>query len=75
MSEQQADILTSELEYYRTLLNPIITKVIRTVLRLEVTPTVLRLNGTTLICRMRFSFQTQDLTMQGQNRLNLKQVR
>ena len=35
MSEQQADILTSELEYYRTLLNPIITKVIRTVLRLE----------------------------------------
>ena len=35
MSEQQADILTSELEYYRTLLNPIITKIIRAVLRLE----------------------------------------
>lgn len=35
MSEQQADILTSELEYYRTLLNPIIAKVIKTVLRLE----------------------------------------
>lgn len=35
MSEQQADILTSELEYYRTLLNPIISKILKTVLRLE----------------------------------------
>ena len=35
MSEQQADILTSELEYYRTLLNPVISRIIKTVLRLE----------------------------------------
>lgn len=35
MSEQQADILTSELEYYRNLLNPVITKIIRMVLRLQ----------------------------------------
>lgn len=35
MSEQQADILTSELEYYRTLLNPVISRVVKTALRLE----------------------------------------
>lgn len=34
MSEQQADILTSELDYYRTMLEPIITKVVTTHLRL-----------------------------------------
>ncbi len=30
MSTQQVDILTSELEYYRRLLNPVITKIIKT---------------------------------------------
>ena len=35
MSSQQADILTSELEYYRTLLNPVISKICRYYLRLE----------------------------------------
>lgn len=35
MSSQQADILTSELEYYRTLLTPIIVKICRTYLRLN----------------------------------------
>ncbi len=35
MSAQQADILTSELEYYRTLLNPLITKICRYFLRLH----------------------------------------
>lgn len=34
MSEQQADILTSELEYYRKVLNPVISKIIGTQLRL-----------------------------------------
>lgn len=34
MSEQQADILTSELEYYREVLNPVISKIIGTQLRL-----------------------------------------
>ena len=34
MSEQQADILTSELEYYRKALNPVISKIIGTQLRL-----------------------------------------
>lgn len=34
MSEQQADILTSELEYYREILNPVISKIISTQLRL-----------------------------------------
>lgn len=34
MSSVQADILTSELEYYRTLLTPVITKVCQTHLRL-----------------------------------------
>ncbi len=34
MSEQQADILTSELEYYRTIVNPVITKIVSTHLRL-----------------------------------------
>ena len=28
MSEQQADILTSELAYYRTVLEPVITKIV-----------------------------------------------
>ena len=35
MSSQQADILTSELEYYRTILNPVISKICRCYLRLE----------------------------------------
>lgn len=35
MSTQQADILTSELEYYRTLLNPVIMKICRTWLRVN----------------------------------------
>ncbi len=35
MSSQQADILTSELEYYRTLLTPAILKICRTFLRSE----------------------------------------
>lgn len=35
MSEQQADILTSELEYYRVLLEPVICKIINTHLRLN----------------------------------------
>lgn len=35
MSAQQADILTSELEYFRTLLNPVITKICRYYLRLQ----------------------------------------
>lgn len=35
MSSQQADILTSELEFYRTLLNPVISKICRYFLRLE----------------------------------------
>lgn len=35
MSSQQADILTSELEYYRTILNPVIEKICRYYLRLE----------------------------------------
>ncbi len=34
MSTQQADILTSEIDYYRTLINPVIIKIIRTFLRL-----------------------------------------
>lgn len=34
MSEQQADILTSELEYYRTIINPVISKIVSTHLRL-----------------------------------------
>ncbi|MBQ4129721.1 MAG: phage portal protein [Ruminococcus sp.] len=33
MSAQQADILTSELEYYRTILNPVIKKICRQFLR------------------------------------------
>lgn len=33
MSAQQADILTSELEYYRTVLNPVIRKIVRMFLR------------------------------------------
>ena len=35
MSTQQADILTSELEYYRRLLTPVVTKICRTFLRLR----------------------------------------
>lgn len=35
MSSQQADILTSEIEYYRTILNPVIKKICRYFLRLE----------------------------------------
>lgn len=35
MSTVQADILTSEIEYYRTLLNPVISKICRYFLRLE----------------------------------------
>lgn len=35
MSKQQADILTSELSYYRRLLNPIVQKICETYLRLE----------------------------------------
>ncbi len=35
MSEQQADILTSELEYYRTVTEPVISKVIAAQLRLN----------------------------------------
>lgn len=35
MSSVQADILTSEIEYYRTLLNPVIRKICRYFLRLE----------------------------------------
>ncbi len=34
MSEQQADILTSELEYYRTIINPVIRRIVSTQLRL-----------------------------------------
>lgn len=34
MSEQQADILTSELEYYREVINPVIRKIVSTHLRL-----------------------------------------
>ena len=35
MSTQQADILTSELEYYRTLVNPVIERICSTFLRLN----------------------------------------
>ena len=35
MSTQQADILTSELEYYRLILTPVISKICRTYLRLN----------------------------------------
>lgn len=35
MSKQQADILTSELDYYRRLLTPVLTQICRTFLRLE----------------------------------------
>lgn len=35
MSEQQADILTSELEYYRAILEPVIYKIVSTQLRLK----------------------------------------
>lgn len=35
MSEQQADILTSELEYYRSVLEPVINRIISTQLRLK----------------------------------------
>ncbi len=35
MSKQQADILTSELEYYRNLLNPVIEKIVSAQLRLN----------------------------------------
>lgn len=35
MSEQQADILTSELEYYRTVIEPVVRKIIATQLRLN----------------------------------------
>ena len=35
MSAQQADILTSELEYYRTILNPVIRRICRLYLRLH----------------------------------------
>lgn len=35
MSKQQADILTSELEYYRNLLNPVIKKIVLAQLRLN----------------------------------------
>lgn len=35
MSSQQADILTSELEYYRTILNPVISRICKYYLRLE----------------------------------------
>ena len=35
MSAQQADILTSELDYYRRLLTPVIVKICRTFLRLH----------------------------------------
>ncbi len=35
MSKQQADILTSELEYYRAALEPVIKKIVRTHLRLS----------------------------------------
>lgn len=34
MSEQQADILTSELAYYRTVLEPVITKIVKAHLRM-----------------------------------------
>ncbi|MBQ0097939.1 MAG: serine/threonine protein phosphatase [Oscillospiraceae bacterium] len=34
MSAQQADILTSEIDYYRTLINPVIKKIVKTFLRL-----------------------------------------
>lgn len=39
MSSQQADILTSELEYYRSLITPLVLKVCRTFLRGEGLPT------------------------------------
>ena len=35
MSSQQSDILTSELEHYRTLLTPVIAKICKTFLRLR----------------------------------------
>ena len=35
MSSHEADILTSELEYFRTLLNPVIAKICRTYLRMS----------------------------------------
>ena len=35
MSAQQADILTSELEYYRRLLEPVISRIARTFLQLN----------------------------------------
>ena len=38
MSKQQADILTSELEYYRRLLTPVLMRVCRTFLRLRGCP-------------------------------------
>lgn len=40
MSKQQADMLTSELEFYRRLLNPVILKIANTFLRLLGTDTV-----------------------------------
>jgi hypothetical protein len=51
MSSQQADILTSELEAYRRLLNPVITRICSM---------WLRLNG----CGQRFSIEWDNITLQ-----------
>ena len=51
MSEQQADILTSELEYYRAVLEPVIRRVVRT---------HLLLSG----CNERFAVEWDDINLQ-----------
>ena len=51
MSEQQADILTSELEYYRAALEPVIRRVVRT---------HLLLSG----CNERFEVKWDDINLQ-----------
>ena len=51
MSEQQADILTSELEYYRAALEPVIRRVVRT---------HLLLSG----CNERFAVEWDDINLQ-----------
>ena len=55
MSAQQADILTSELDYYRRLLTPVIVKICRTFLRLHRFGTSRRWNGVASICRTRWN--------------------
>ena len=51
MSEQQADILTSELEYYRSVLEPVLRRIVRTHLLL-------------CGCRDRFWIEWEDINLQ-----------